>query len=84
MEQAAYQQDSNGTRTIKVDAVMLKEARDMRNRVAQLEHDRDVLAWLHAELLHNWRTQLVSSYLSNPQVQERIRDNIVRAMSRGM
>ena len=57
----------------------------MEKRVAKLEQDRDVMAWLYAEMLHinkeatiKLKTLMLQRALSDPAVQKQVAEQMVR------
>jgi hypothetical protein len=45
-----------------------------QKRIAELEDKVNILIWLHAEMSYNTRMAAVKQMLSNPAIQERLKE----------
>ena len=52
----------------------------LENNVKALQERVDTLVWLHAELMQHMKMMVAQQLLSNPEVQDRLRDALISQM----
>jgi hypothetical protein len=51
------------------------DSMNLEERVTQLEHDRDVLAWLYAEMLYMVKLSVAQQLLQNPDLLKQVMEH---------
>jgi hypothetical protein len=69
------------TKAVKRPPAKKAQAAGVAARVAQLERDRDLLAWLYAELIHGLKMVVAQQILQSPEIQRQMQQQIMAKLT---